>query len=234
MSAIGGEYRYSILFTGNSSVGPTIEEIKQGLMTIGYTGDEAGKKVAASFNRSMLGIRSLVFGTQMAVFYFSMMETAAIRNENAAILLEDSQTRYNDTLREYGAGSQEAIKAGNQLERTQNYLTMANQRATLSYVGLGLQAVSFGVELVRQLPILTAWISKTWAATTAQSALKGSMTIPLVGAAVGVAAGLGAYALASATFNSNINVSGGNFEAMQAERDRQERYAYRRGVGGGS
>lgn len=198
---------YGAIFTGNAS--PFLmakEQVTTGFQDVrqsAYEVSETTQQMAAISGRSF---RRMIFGVQMGVFYFSMLDSAMMRQETTALTLADAQDSYNDAIREYGASSEEATRAARRLERVQHYVDMANRRAMLSFVGLGLQAVNMAVQFQSTFGTLDVLIGKL----TAIQALSGPKGWIMLAGAVAAGVGAGYYfgTMAGGGGETNINVGG--------------------------
>lgn len=116
----------------------------------------AGEENFNAMARSALRVVSL----------FAIMDMAMMRVSVAHSILEGTQERYDEAVKEHGATSSEAVKAYRELERVQNYV----QR---SYIRSSVAVLSFGVNLAIQSNVLksataaTAFNSVATAANTA-------------------------------------------------------------------
>ncbi len=235
MSFMGGNtFVYSMTFRGESAelVG-TVDTVKSHVVSLGETAEQTSNKWSQAQTTMIRGWQRMLFGVQMGIFYFSMLISVSDSIRTTTLSLEEAQADYNKTLSEYGFYSEEAVSAGRRLEKAQIAVRRANELATLSYVGMGLQVVNLGLEIARNLPQIYAWISAQWASATASAAAAPWKAPLIIGAAAAVAGVAGGYML-----SSTLNYSGGtsksdldDFERAQQARDRQERYDLRRATG---
>lgn len=123
-----------------------MDRVQTSTMGIG----EATQRTSSIMSRSW---RNSIFTMQMGLFYFSMLESATYRQEAATIAIENAQDAYNQAVARYGAQSSQAVRAERTLERSRRYITTANRRAAISYIGLGLQTVNVSAELLKQAGI---------------------------------------------------------------------------------
>jgi hypothetical protein len=228
-----GAFQYNTTFTttyegsGVQQLTFELEGVKQKTREVSQEASMMGTITSRSF-------RMGIFGAQMMIWYTSMLMTAQTRQETTALQLENAQDAYNRAVREYGPASEQAIRAGRQLEITQMNVNRANQLATLSYIGMGLQMVSFTASTLNALPALGSWVTSLWSAVTAQTALNAATgqwhKIAAVGLAVGAVGGLAA----GITIQSQFNMKGTTEEDLNkalAEHDRKARYEFRRASG---
>lgn len=199
---------------------------------LGKTGDAAdttGQKFVQMGFLTSRSFRMMIFSAQMGVFYISLLISAQDRALTSALTLEDAQESYNRAIRDYGVGSEQAVSAARRLERAQIMIGRANTLATLSYVGMGLQIVSFSAQLLRSIGPMSLYIAKIWAMVTAQAALKPWLVPAMIGAA-GVMAGVAA----GFSFSTQINMQGASERDLNRaleEHDRRARYEFRRASG---
>lgn len=221
-------FEHSIVFNtkyspeGAMALKSDLAELGEYTITWGKAAEEAAGMSARAF-------RNMLFGTQMALFYGSMLYTASMRQQTAALSLEEAQDRLNRAIRDYGVNSEQATSAARSLERQQLLVQRANILTTISTIGMGLQLVNVGVQIYSQLPILTQYVTTLWSMVAAQAALHPWM-IPAIVGAVGVVGGLAGGFAISSQFNMKGMTENDLNEAL-AEHDRRARYEFRRAVG---
>jgi hypothetical protein len=188
---------YGISFVGSNYVTPAAEQVvyelqgvKQAVADVGATSQQMG-------TMSFAGFRSLIFGAQMGMFYFSMLESGMLRSESATIGVELAQERLNVAIQKYGPNSAEANRAMQQLERTQLYYQRVATYTQIITVSMGLQMVGMAAQIYHTvIPSLTSLTASLHEATTA---FIGFMSLHPVGWALlagGIAAaGIATYAL---------------------------------------
>jgi len=200
-------FSYGVVFTGDSTgyqqaqqqVVEGLQEVTQYSITFGETQERVSQV-------SIRGIQQMIFGTQMLIWIGGMAYTGMMRQEGAAIAVEQAQENLNHAIAQYGANSTQARRAARSLERAQLYVARANQMATFSMFSLGLQIVQAGLYFVRYLPQLTAWVSSMWSLAAAQAALKPWLVPAMVAGAAAVGGIAAGYAISqSTTVNVNIN-----------------------------
>ena len=122
-----------------------------------------------------------------AMAVMDRFQLSNMASENATTSAANAQIRYNQTVLEYGEGSQQAVLAANQLENAQNQVERANTQAKLSFVTMGLsmvgmvpQIISFGTIVVSSFTAATASVTAFGAAVWAAAPY-----IAIIGVAVG-------------------------------------------------
>lgn len=90
-------------------------------VTMGNAGT-AGKASLEGIARSAMSVG----------FMYNMLESAMMRAQMAAMLLDSAQERYNNTVAKYGRNSKEAMQAMKELEQRTEYLNQANRRELVS------------------------------------------------------------------------------------------------------
>jgi hypothetical protein len=188
---------YGINFVGSNYVTPAAEQVvyelqgvKQAVAEVGATSQQMG---AMSF----AGFRSLIFGAQMGLFYFSMMESGMLRSESATIGVELAQERLNVAIQKYGPSSAEANRAMQQLERTQLYYQRVATYTQIITVSMGLQMVGFAAQVWHTvIPSLSALTTQLHTAASAMITFLSLHPLGWLAIAGGVAAAAAAtYAL---------------------------------------
>jgi len=147
-----------------------LQEYKIGIEDIEISLGGLGEKTQRVTTVMDRGWRRSLFGVQMGLFYFTMLESAMYRNEAAAIAIENAQDSYNQAVARYGAQSSQAIRAERNLERARRMLQSTNVRTAVSYVGMGLQVVSFVASMKKEWVQRLLNIGATTAHTTATAA----------------------------------------------------------------
>jgi len=140
-------FPYKITFEAVSHVGPVADQVKQQLGEIkDYTFqvNVQTERVATVSTRSF---RSLIFGTQMALWYTSMLVGGMLRAESATLMLEQAQENYRRAVEKYGPASYEAQRALRSLQRTQLYLQRSTMYTNLMTASFTLQMVSMAAQV---------------------------------------------------------------------------------------
>jgi hypothetical protein len=157
---------YGISFVGYNYVTPAAEQVIYQIQGVKYALGDVGKTAQEMGAMSFAGFRSLIFGAQMGLFYFSMMESGALRTESATIGVELAQERLNTAIQKYGSNSAEANRAMQQLERTQLYYQRVATYTQIITVSMGLQMVGFSAQIVHTvIPSLSALTTQLHTAT---------------------------------------------------------------------
>lgn len=84
---------------------------------------------AFNFDKAVRGFRQV---TGLGIVWAIQMERIAVGYS----ILESAQERYNRTVEKYGAASYQAVEAGKQLERIENYVYRAKLRSYATTIGL--------------------------------------------------------------------------------------------------
>ena len=152
----------------------------------------------------------------------------------SAYAIENAQENYTKAVKEHGPTSTEALRSARNLDLAQRRLSTANQLAALSYVGMTLQAISFGVQLSAEIAKTTTLI----ALKSTLLALSGPPGWAILAVAAGMAAGVGGAYVATGGFGANnqqnvvvqgstLNVSS-NVERALDDDNRQRKSDWRR------
>jgi len=140
---------YKSVFTAENRTQETVDQVVEGIERISSTTITIGQKAEEAAGMSMRAFSRLLFTFQMGVFYVGMLSSAMYQNESAAIAVENAQDSYNSAVKDYGVNSEQAIRAERTLIRTRKMVETANLRASLSWVGMGLQIVNVSAVLLR-------------------------------------------------------------------------------------
>jgi len=191
---------YKSVFTASQYVTPVAEQVAQGFYNIKWAAESAGGAVDTMGARSFSAFRNLAFSAQMGLFYISMLESGMYRMESASIGVEQAQDRLNDVIKKSGAGSDEARRAMQTLERAQIAYQRTATYTSLMTVSMGIQFVSFASSIDKYLvPAITRATELIGGLTTAYHMLAASMAAHpigwlLLGLGAIAAVGVGAYA----------------------------------------
>jgi len=148
---------------------------------------QATEGLANSVSRAASSLQGFGSIGNSAMQLQDRLEISNINVMTATDAVFNAQLRYNAALREHGATSQEAIIAGNNLERANNNLTKANKRAEDSFYGMGLTALGLVPHLITLGTTGVAAINGiTWSVTGLKVALISfAPYLALAGALVG-------------------------------------------------
>lgn len=214
-------YEYSGVLTARSTAQPAFQSYTWSLETIKTKTEEVGEASSLMAMATSRSFRMMIFGAQMAIFYTSMLISAQDRTRTATLSLEDAQQSYNEAL---ASGDPDQVaRAHRRLERAQLYVARANQLATLSYVGMGLQVLNFASSLARAIPMLGKYTAQLWAMATAQAAAK-PWLVPAMVAGAGTVARLAAgYYMGTVNVGgTTVNVGGSEAELRRKLRRRED------------
>jgi len=205
---------YNLILKVRSTGKGEIEVITQKLEEVGKKAKKTGKETEEAAGMSARGWRGYIFSLQMGIFYLGMLANAMTTAQMTQLRLDDAQKDYNETLREYGYGSEEAIDAARRLELAQLSVGRATLSSKLMMAGMGLQVANMAIEQIRAakatgllsgaLSLQTAkeWIlnSALWQHATAQSvvnALTGRwLSIAVAAGAAATVGGMAGYYMA--------------------------------------
>lgn len=202
-----GNFPYFISITGDTSAWrPAATEVKSDLVSLKTLTIEWGNEGAKANQLNVGAMRGMIWGTQLLLMYGGFLYQNMIREELATMSLETAQENYNKAIREYGTSSEEAVRAGKNLERQTILVGKANQMSGLMMISFGLQfASTVGLQV---LPALTKWITSTDVLLAKQvmlHALSGPAGWALL--AGGLTAGAVAGYAISQSFQNNVNVN---------------------------
>ncbi len=141
------------------------------------------------------------------------MEISSMSVQNALMSLEDAQVRYNQTLENFGEGSEQAAIAQNSLERATNQYQAAQMRANLSLASMGITMVG----MIPQITTLATKIKEVGITTIVTTASIKAMAPELL--IISAVAG-GAYFLmtSSARAAEEANIGLGNSFTFAADK----------------
>lgn len=132
---------------------------------------EGEERVSTAASRVREGLNSTAeaaqtfTGTAMAgIHIITRYEVSMMRLEVATNRVENSQMNYDKTVKKYGASSQEAIKAANNLTNAQARLERANFLLISSYMLMGTTALA-------QVPKLLSLAGAQWAVAASARAM---------------------------------------------------------------
>lgn len=211
---------YSIQFVATNYVTPVANQVVEDLNRVqqGVINVNWGTQQMAGI--SSMGFHSLIFGVQMSAFYVSMLSSNMLRAESSSIAVDMAQQHLSDTIKRYGANSQEAVRATQSLERSQ---LMYQRQALVSNImtaSMGLQMVSMAATMYKYaipaLQSLVTWLHEATIATTVLEALSGpwGWAMLIGGAAVAVGAGVYLGTRPAAELPSTLTINSGNTEQV--------------------
>ena len=168
---------------------------------------------------SSQGFHSLIFGAQMSLFYVSMLASGMLRAESATIGVDMAQDHLNDTIKRYGANSQEALRATQSLERSQLLYQRQATITTIMTAAMGLQMVSMAYSIskyaIPAIEGLCGWLQTAISLETVFEALSGPWGWAMLAGGMVAAAGVGSYlATRPAELNTTLTVNNGNTEQV--------------------
>ena len=141
------QWQYGIIFTGQNYVGPAVAEVTENLATLQGQVLNLNQSLQQTDFISTRGFRNMIFGAQMSLFYFSMIESGMMRTESATIGVEMAQDHYNETVKKFGPNSKEAERALNSLERSQIMMQRMTTYTNIMFVAMGLQMVNMAATI---------------------------------------------------------------------------------------
>jgi len=217
-------------------VGQSIDQLQQS--TYNFSLSQRAISEGIDFDRAVRGFRQL---TGLGIVWAIQME----RIEVGYSILESAQERYTRAVDKYGASSYQAIEAGKQLERIENYIYRAQLRSYASTIAVtSAMVLQSGVlSAVNRAKIASATYtayqtvvekirtSSIWAevqALIALHSLEGPVGWALLATAGGIAAGALATYGAMGGFNywggeTQINISGYSEEELRSKlRERED------------
>lgn len=147
----------------------------------GYTtGIQRAERAQAGFSTSVsMAAQNLRQFGQVGFQAMSVMDRFQISNlsvQNATTSAANAQIRYNQTLNDFGEGSQQAILALNQLDQANRQVESANTQAKLSFATMGLAMIGMVPQII------------SFATTTIVSFTAATASVEAFGAAVWAAA----------------------------------------------
>jgi len=140
---------YNLILKVRSTGKGEIEVIIQKLEEVGKKAKKTGKETEEAAGMSARGWQGYIFSLQMGIFYLGMLTNAMTTAQMTQLRLEDAQKDYNETLAEYGYGSEEAVDAARRLELAQMSLGRATLSSKLMMAGMGLQVANLAIEQIR-------------------------------------------------------------------------------------
>jgi hypothetical protein len=165
-------------YSGFSKITTTVQTSTGSVQTLNQelekTGTELDKNNTKAVSFGSSGYRALSmlsFGAQMSIFTLSMLYQRQLQEENSLDAITTATNRYNEAVRESGAGSTQAQNALIALEKAQRSYNTASTLSTLTTVSMGLQLVSMGAQVMQFLPTLNALIFGTQSQAAAQQKL---------------------------------------------------------------
>ena len=133
-----------------------LEEAGFAAQRVSITEKDLGAETEMNLNKMA---RSALHVTRL----WSVMEMAFMRQEVALNILESAQDRYNRAVLDYGENSYQAVQAGRQLERIQNYIERTNIRA-------GISVITYVTQLAIESGLLSTLSTKLGIYTAAKAA----------------------------------------------------------------
>lgn len=109
-----------------------LQKATQALEQIRLQGANVKVELGKMQGAGKTSMEDIARGAMSVGFMFNMMESAMMRSEMATILVTNAQERYNTVVGRFGSNSEEARKAGQELEQQMKYLEMANMRTSVS------------------------------------------------------------------------------------------------------
>lgn len=208
------DFSYGIYINGYNQAGAAFQQAQSQVQQVDY----GVKQTSQSFDmlnwRSLMAMRGVVFGFQMALFYLTMYSQGMDRTENYTISVERAQRNYNKAVTEYGRGSEQAQNAQESLTMAVNNYNAAVTRSNIMTLAMGFQAVSMGISFMQALPAIKGMIGSLQsfnAVAEVSVMLKSALSSPWapLGLAVGAAtiAGVAYYASQQNQPKQQVNVS---------------------------
>lgn len=159
---------YAIQFSGYDYTTPAVDSVVENLNRVSQGMVSVNWNVRNMGTMSSQGFHSLIFGTQMSLFYVSMLASGMLRAESATISVDMAQEHLNDTIKRYGSNSQEALRATQSLERAQLMLQRQGTMTNITMVSMGLQMVSMATSMYQYaIPALLSLATALYHATAA-------------------------------------------------------------------